>query len=458
MKAIFTFVFGSTLCLAVGFFSYRPVEAGAALVTSLPAVLDTVDYNPQMEERFQREVQQVRSVEVPVRNVMLGGEKVPMNERSLVERYDRELLSYTFWHSHSMIMIKRANRWFPQMEPILRQYGLPTDLKYVVAVESVFQNVVSPVGAVGFWQIMEETGLELGLEINDEVDERYHPIKSTHAAAKYLKQLRGRYGDYATTLAAYNAGMGRIERALAAQKQETFYDLLLNEETSRYVFRVLAAKEIIENPEKYGLNVPAKHRYPIEPVRRVEVSSTIDDLTEWAMNEGINYKILKQFNPWLRANRLTVDAEQQYVIEVPVNVSFDPAMEVIPKDTLPSDLRGDAGALEALELPALTSAPALDVDADVVTADTASTTPPQRPGGEKEQNDGQDKSEESKPRKRPTLEYRVRWYDTMARVARKHGVEESDIQRWNELKAGELARGQTLVLYPGIAASDTVRG
>lgn len=442
MKTLFTFVLGAVCCLSAGYFSYQPAQDQPRRVLQPQAlVADTFTYDPALQGRNQY----VRSVDVPVRKVTFGGERVPMNQRDLIERFDRELLTYTYWHSHSMMMIKRANRWFPQMAPIIRQYGLPDDLKYVVAVESVFQNVVSPVGAVGFWQIMEETGRELGLEINEEVDERYHPLKATHAACKYIKQLRGRYGDYATALAAYNAGMGRIERALSAQQQDTYYQLLLNEETSRYVFRILAAKEIIERPTKYGIHVPQEHRYPIEPVRKVQVTKTIGDLTQWAIDQGISYKLLKQFNPWLRTNRLTVSGEKTYVIDIPTQPTFDPEMEEMQEDSLEtatdSLLRGDATVTPDTTSLAHGGTPELEQRRTPVDTTSGSQV---RPAVEKKQ--GSD--EKARPRRRRVpLHYRVRWYDTMARVARKHGVEEEQIVQWNQLPAGDLKAGQTLVLY-----------
>lgn len=257
------------------------------------------------------------SLELP-EELYFAGERVPLELPDVRERLDRELHINTYWHSSTIFLIKQANRWLPQMEKILEENGVPDDFKYLTAIEGGFANQVSPANAVGFWQIREGAGKENGLEITREVDERYDPLKSTEAAAKYLKKAYNKFGSWTSAAASYNRGMAGLQRALDDQKVNSYYDLLLNEETSRYVFRILAIKEIIERPEKYGFNIDKKHLYDQESLRYVEVNEDIDDLVKFAKDQGINYKLLKRHNPWLRRDKLDVD-NKTYRIAIPVN-------------------------------------------------------------------------------------------------------------------------------------------
>lgn len=258
----------------------------------------------------------VYTFDVP--ELTFAGEAVPLDDIEVKERLDRELHINVYWHSNTVFNIKRAARWLPEIATVLKENDLPEDFKYLAIIESGLMNVKSPRGATGFWQIMEATGKELGLEVNDEVDERYHPIKSTIAASKYLKKAYERFGSYTSAAASYNMGMLGLHRRMNEQKASNYYDLLLNEETSRYIFRVLAVKEIMEHQAKYGYLIPKKHLYEEESVETIVVDTTIPDLVQFSIDHGINYKVLKQYNPWLRKNTLTIKKPGKvYEISVP---------------------------------------------------------------------------------------------------------------------------------------------
>jgi membrane-bound lytic murein transglycosylase D len=256
------------------------------------------------------------SLDLP-KSITFAGEPVPLDLPDVRERLDKELQINTYFHSNTIFLIKRANRWLPQMEKILKANNIPEDFKYLPLIESNLMNVVSPAEAVGYWQILKTSGKEFGLEITNEVDERYDPLKATQAACKYLKQAHGRFGNWALVAASYNRGMSGLDRAIENQKENSYYDLFLNDETSRYVFRLLAIKEIIENPVKYGFKVNPKHVYPEEPIRYVEVTETIPDLVSFAKKHGTNYKLIKRHNPWLRDEMLTVKKGKRYQIAIP---------------------------------------------------------------------------------------------------------------------------------------------
>lgn len=251
-------------------------------------------------------------------DVSFAGEEVPMNLPDVRERLDKELHINTYWHNNTIFLMKRAHRWFPQMEAILKANGIPEDFKYLPLIESGLMNDISPKDAVGFWQIVKSAGKENGLEITDQVDERYDPIKATEAACSYLKRAYKKFGNWTSVAASYNRGMGGIERALENQTVDSYYDLYLNDETARYVFRIIACKEIIEHPATYGFNVKERHLYDSEEVRYVTVNQTIPDLIAFARKNGTNYKLLKRHNPWLRDEKLVVKKGRNYRIALPV--------------------------------------------------------------------------------------------------------------------------------------------
>lgn len=250
-------------------------------------------------------------------NLNFAGEPVPVQNPDIKERMDRELLVNTYWQSNGLLLFKRANKYFPIIEPILKEEGVPEDLKYLAVIESGLTQAVSPARATGFWQILKETGKEYGLEVNDNVDERYHIEKSTRAACKYLKASKERFGSWTLAAAAYNAGNYGVSREMERQNVDGYYDLLLGEETGRYVFRILALKEILSNPGKYGFNFQDKDLYTEVPTYKVSVDTAVSDFTKFAEGFGINYKILKIHNPWLREKHLNNSSRKQYSIDIP---------------------------------------------------------------------------------------------------------------------------------------------
>jgi membrane-bound lytic murein transglycosylase D len=247
-----------------------------------------------------------------------SNEVVPLHIADVRERLDREIVINKNLHSTTTLVIKRANRVFPIMEPILKKHGIPDDFKYLAVIESGLVNVVSPAGARGVWQFMPNTAKEKGMEVTDFVDERYHLEKSTEAACLYLKQSKERFGNWTLAAAAYNAGNTGVLNHMNFQGVNNYYDLLLSEETSRYVFRILALKEIMSHPELYGFKIPKNDLYKTIETKSVVVDSTITDLAAFAKTQGINYKILKLHNPWLRDKKLENKSRKSYIIEIPV--------------------------------------------------------------------------------------------------------------------------------------------
>lgn len=245
------------------------------------------------------------------------GEAVPFKDPEIFERYDREILVNTYWQSQTVLFIKRSARWFPVIEPILKKHGIPTDFKYLPLIESGFMNVVSPAGAVGFWQIMESTGKGYGLEINKEVDERYHVVKATEAACIYLKEAYKELGSWTLAAASYNMGVTGVKKQLERQRAKSYYDLTLNEETGRYVFRIMAVKEILENQEKYGFKIREKDKYKPIPTLTVSVDTPVTQFGDFAQQLGVNYRILKYHNPWLRYEYLPNKTGKTYQIKIP---------------------------------------------------------------------------------------------------------------------------------------------
>jgi hypothetical protein len=216
-----------------------------------------------------------------------------------------------------MLLLKRANRYFPEIESILRKNGVPEDLKYMAVAESDLTNAVSPEQAVGFWQFVNSAARENGLEVNREVDERYHFKKSTQAACSFLKDSYGRYGSWTMAAASYNMGRAGLNEQIERQKTDNYYDLLLNEETARFIYRILALKLILSDPESYGFYIKPEDLYPEIPTYEVTIDGTVEDFADFASKYNINYKLLKMFNPWLRDNKLVNSTGKTYYIEIP---------------------------------------------------------------------------------------------------------------------------------------------
>jgi hypothetical protein len=262
--------------------------------------------------------------------VYFAGERVPIEIPDVRERLDRELHVNTFWHSNTIFLLKRGHRWLPRIRKVFKEYGVPDDLVYLALIESDLQNKVSPSNAVGFWQLLKGTAKDFKLEVSNEVDERYHPIKSTEAAAKYLNKAHQKFGNWTDAAASYNIGRRGLDRALTKQQVPSYYDLLIGEETARYVFRAIAIKLIFENPSAYGFNISEENLYKEEKLKEIEITASIKNLQEWAFENNINYKILKRYNPWLRKNTLTVRSGKSYIFQIPRNTM----KMTIERDTL----------------------------------------------------------------------------------------------------------------------------
>ncbi|WP_194774960.1 lytic transglycosylase domain-containing protein [Pararhodonellum marinum] len=255
--------------------------------------------------------------EVP-NKIDFAGEKVPLDIPDVFERFEREIYVNAYWQSNMILLMKRAGKYLPTIESILAKHGIPDDFKYVAIAESGLMNVSSPAGARGFWQLMEGTAKDYKLEISPDVDERYHLEKSTEAACKFLKWAHAKYGNWTNVAAGYNMGVAGLARRMNEQNLNTYYDLLLYDETSRYVFRVVAIKEIFENPARYGFHLNENDFYKAPLMRELVVDQSISNLSDWAITHNSNYKELKLYNPWLRSSRLTVKGNNQYTIKLPV--------------------------------------------------------------------------------------------------------------------------------------------
>lgn len=259
----------------------------------------------------------ISAIDIPD-DLNFAGETVPQKDPEVLERIDREFLVNTYWQSNALLLMKRAHKFFPIIEPILAKNGVPEDFKYLAVAESGLQNVVSPAGATGFWQIMRATGREYGLEVNSNVDERYHLEKATEVACRYLKKYREKYGSWTLAAAAYNAGTGSIDKYMGIQKVDNYYDLLLGQETGRYVFRIMAIKEILSHPDKYGFILEEEDLYSPVPTFQVEVDTAVADFAEFASQYEITYKVLKRHNPWLREAHLNNASRKKYQISIPL--------------------------------------------------------------------------------------------------------------------------------------------
>tara|TARA_S200000501_G_scaffold90320_1_gene83457 strand:- start:2810 stop:3655 length:846 start_codon:yes stop_codon:yes gene_type:complete len=265
------------------------------------------------EENFQK----IYSLPLP-EEINFCGENVPLNQSDVRERLDRELLVNTYWHSNMMLLIKRANKYFTVLEKILVEEKIPEDFKYLVAIESGFLNAVSIKGAKGFWQLMRGTAREYGLEVNGNVDERFHLEKATRVACRYIQKAKDRFGSWTLAAAAYNRGMYGIDRELKRQQVDTYYDLLLGSETRRYVFRILAVKLIMSQPFSFGFVLEKKDLYTMPLIRKVGVDSAITNIATFSKKIGINYKTLKLYNPWLLENHLNNNSRKYYEIAIPL--------------------------------------------------------------------------------------------------------------------------------------------
>ena len=262
------------------------------------------------------ETYNIKALKIP-EGLTFAGEKVPTERFDIRERMDRELLVNTYWQSNGLLMMKRANKYFPIIEPLLKKYGLPDDFKYLAVAESGLMNNSSPAGASGFWHFLKSSAREYGLEVNSNVDERYNLELATKVAADYLKKSKERFGSWTLAAAAYNAGNARISRRLKTQQVDDYYDLLLNNETSRYVFRIIALKEIMTNAKQYGFEYEKDDLYSFPESYTVKVDTAITNIASFAKKFNTNYKELKLYNPWLRQNKLNNKSRKLYYIKIP---------------------------------------------------------------------------------------------------------------------------------------------
>ena len=310
-NSIFSFLSGGliclTACLSIGSSDSEKVLDGRPVVMAMTS-----------------------SPDIPS-SVTFCGTPIDLTRYNMREGFDREMSSFTYFHSTTMLLIKRANRYFPVIEPILKANGIPDDFKYLMVIESNLNNIArSPAGAAGLWQFMPATGREFGLEVNENVDERYHIEKATVAACKYFKQAYAKYGDWMAVSAAYNAGQGRISSQLDQQLASHAMDLWLVEETSRYMFRLLAVKEIFKNPQRYGFLLKKEHLYPPIPYKEITVTTPIANISDFAKQQGITYAQLRDANPWLREQSLKNRTGKTYVLQIPTQegMYYDPKKTV----------------------------------------------------------------------------------------------------------------------------------
>ncbi len=359
------------------------------------------------------ETNQVYAFDLP-EQMDFCGEEVPLDQEDVRERLERELYINTFWQSNTLLMIKSAARWLPQIRETLRANGVPEDFQYLPMVESAFQHKVSPSGAEGYWQFMPATARNYNLRVDDQVDERYHVHKATLAACRYLKDAYRMFGSWTAVAASYNVGMGGLRGAMKRQDAESYYDLHLNQETGRYVFRLLAIKAIIEEPKRFGFRFRKNQLYQPIRMEQVKVTAPIADLAAWAKAKGINYKILRNANPWLQGYTLNASAENPFVIDLPIDrnlhslASADTAKALPPTIKAPEKTAADPKPIESLR------------------KDTARPMP--------------------LPAK--TIHVVVKG-ETLSGIGKKYGVKAETIMEANDLRDDYIKPGQKLIILGG---------
>ncbi len=262
------------------------------------------------------------SPEMP-ESMEFAGERIPIENFEVKERMEREFIVNTYFHSYTILAIKRSARWFPVIEPILKKNGVPDDFKYLCVAESNMENVISPAGATGFWQFLKPTAQKFGLEVNDQIDERYNVEKSTEAACKYLLDAYNRFGSWITAAAAYNMGTVGADNQMDRQKADNYFNLVLGVETSRYIGRMVSLKYIMKNPEKYGFDLKEYEKYKPLEYYNITLDGSVNNFSDFASSYGINYKILKYYNPWLRDTTLTNSNKKSYLIKIPEEGSIE---------------------------------------------------------------------------------------------------------------------------------------
>jgi len=293
------------------------ILAGLALLSGWTDTDDRAAITSQARVSTAQLPQQIRAITLKD-DYSLGGERLPMEKQDVRERLDRELSVNSYWHSSTLLNMKLATRHFATIEPILAEYGVPDDFKYLAVAESNLRNVTSHAGAKGYWQFLKTTARAYDLEINSEVDERMHIEKSTHAAAKYLRDLHKKFGSWTLAAAAYNGGETRIRRLLKEQRADNYYELNMADETMRYVFRIVAIKEILSSPETFGFSLDQGYQYDTpQDLYILEVAESITNWGDYAKQYGSDYRTLKYYNPWLISAQLTVSEGNSYLVRLP---------------------------------------------------------------------------------------------------------------------------------------------
>ena len=298
------------------------------------AILEKKDRDQDYRNLFYRSYR-ILFPEIPV-NMDFAGEKVPLDIYYVRESLEREIVANTYMHSSSIMMFKRAYRWFPQIEPILKKNNIPDDFKYLALAESNLSNAVSPAGAEGFWQFIKPTGKKYGLEITEEVDERYNVEKATQAACLYFQEAYEHYKNWTLVAASFNRGFDGVSNALENQKVTNYYDLFLVDETARYIYRILAFKQIYNHPVKYGYYLREKDLYPQIPTYTLTIDSAINDLPDFAIKMKVNYRVLRELNPWLKRYILPRNPNKVYSIKLPKEGSlrYDFLMHSMPESEM----------------------------------------------------------------------------------------------------------------------------
>jgi hypothetical protein len=286
-----------------------------ALVVVTLLFLRSTEKDEEVRVKEFNENYAVYALELPM-DLKFAGEPVPMNVIDVKERLDRELLVNTYWQSQTLLLIKRASRWFPLIDSILIANEVPLDFKYLALAESGLMNVVSPSGAAGYWQFLKQSGIEYNMTVNGNIDQRYDVELSTVAATKYLRKAKNKFGSWTLAAASYNMGIDGLENLINSQNVNSYYDLLLSNETSRYVFRILALTHICEHPESYGFHLRQRDLYQPYNYSVLDVDSSIQDLARFSAVNNINYKELKLLNPWLRQTELLNTTGTLYHIKI----------------------------------------------------------------------------------------------------------------------------------------------
>ena len=296
----------------------------AAIVLSVLAIVGEIlicaSSREDSEEVLQRAISNNYRIYSPILpdTMSFAGEKVPLSTYYVHEGLDLEVITNMYRHSSTMLYFKRANRYFPIIEPILKKNGIPSDFKYLCVIESGLTNATSPAKAQGFWQFIPSTGANYGLTVNDEIDMRNNLIASTEAACKYIRSLYNKFHSWTAAAAAYNCGENGLARRISKQSTDNYYDLWLNSETSRYVYRILALKLIMQNPQKYGFHLRQCDLYPPIPTRAATLSGQNVDLYEFARTNGTSYKMLRMLNPWIQTDVLKNKSNQKYMVQLPI--------------------------------------------------------------------------------------------------------------------------------------------